>query len=245
MRTALSWTSGAPAAREKAWSAMTRAAARARPVSARAPGAGGERRRSNVAGALMPSAYPDRVRHLAVEALDRLHRRRGGSRVRLLEDGVEGEEPGGEVAERLLARGARARGRARARRRLRLQARAGLAQTAHVACDLHRAVELRAQILLGGLDPRVHLQAQGLGQRLAVQGEAHRVEAGKGPGPARLARGVPGHGRDRVGELGCRRGRPVQVPDEAVQARLLGEEPRRPDPVVGDVAALDRRLRYI
>src|SRR5437762_5081463 len=109
MRTALPCTSGAPAAREKAWSAMTRAVARAREVSESAPGARGGRRRSNVAGALMPSAYPDRLRHLAVEGVGRFQRRRRRGRVRLLEHGVEGEETGGEVAERLLARGARVR----------------------------------------------------------------------------------------------------------------------------------------
>src|SRR3954463_14729566 len=120
MRMALSWTRGAPAAREKAWSASTRAAASARAVSESAPGAGGERRRSNVAGALMASAYSHRVRDLAVQALRRLDRGRRRPRARLGEDGEGREQARAQIAQRLLAARAVRGGRGR-RGRTRLQ----------------------------------------------------------------------------------------------------------------------------
>ena len=72
--------------------------------------------------------------------------------------------------------------------------------------------------------------------------QPHRVRPRHHPRPARLARRVEGDRRHRVAERRGRRRLVPQVPDETVEAGLGRQLLRRADPVVGDVAALDRRL---
>src|SRR5438445_658788 len=69
-----------------------------------------------------------------------------------------------------------------------------------------------------------------------------RPGAGNGPRSARLLRRIVWHGGDGISALQHRWRRPVQVPDEAMQARFSRRGTGRADPPARDVSLILRRV---
>ena len=185
MRTALPCTRGAPAAREKAWSAITRTVERARAMSVAGPGARGRGAGPPARASLTARA----LSRLAAQGLRRLEGRGRRGRVRLLQDLVQGEEPRAQAAQRGGPRGERVRRRPgrRARPLRRRSSASSVRAMSRATSSDGRAARAGPRPASSRAGPS---SAQRLRERLAVDGQPHRVRARAAPTGPRGSRGV-------------------------------------------------------